>query len=160
MPPLSNVLAFAATVVVIVAIPGPSVLFTVSRALTAGRQATLTTVAGNAAGVLLQVVAVAFGMGALVESSAVAYTVVKFVGAAYIGYLGVQAIRHRHSMAEALAQRVAAVTRLHLAQDPRLSRPRERRGCHAERSLTDARQRCPFRIVMENQLRTASLIFS
>lgn len=107
---MSNVLAFAVTVVVIVAIPGPSVLFTISRALTVGRQATLATVAGNAAGVLVQVVAAAFGMGALVQTSAVAYTAVKFIGAGYICYLGVQAIRRRRSMAEALARKVGAVT--------------------------------------------------
>ena len=117
MVPLAHLLAFAVTVVVIVAIPGPSVLFTISRALTVGRRATLATVAGNAVGVLVQVVAVAFGMGAVVETSALAYSIVKYVGAAYVAYLGVQAIRHRHSMAEALADRVAAVRPLSAARD-------------------------------------------
>lgn len=117
MVPLAHLIAFAVTVVVMVAIPGPSVLFTISRALTVGRRATLCTVAGNAMGVLVQVLAVAFGMGAVVETSALAYSTVKYVGALYIVYLGVQAIRHRHSMADALADRVAAVRPLSAARD-------------------------------------------
>jgi threonine/homoserine/homoserine lactone efflux protein len=59
--------------------------------------------------VLLQVVATAFGMGALVERSATAFTVVKYVGAAYIVYLGVQAIRHRRSVTETIGARVKPV---------------------------------------------------
>src|SRR5699024_5497790 len=117
MMPLSNVAAFAVTVVVIVALPGPSVLFTISRALTVGRRATLATVVGNAGGVSLQVVAVAFGVGELVERSAAVFGVVKYVGAAYIVYLGLQAVRKRHSMAEALEQRIAAVSPLRAARD-------------------------------------------
>lgn len=117
MVPFSNIAAFAVTVLVIVALPGPSVLFTISRALTVGRRATLATVAGNAVGVALQVVAVAFGMGAVVAGSAVAFSVVKYVGAAYIVYLGLQAIRKRRSMAEALEQRVTAVPPLRAARD-------------------------------------------
>ena len=115
MPPLSNVLAFAVTVVVIVAVPGPSVLFAISRALTVGRRATLVTVAGNAAGVALQVVAVAFGMGAVVQASAVAYRAITYAGAAYLCYLGVQAIRR--SMAAALAARVVAISPWRAARD-------------------------------------------
>lgn len=104
--PLSNLVAFGLVTVVLVVIPGPSVLFTISRALTVGRRSALMTVAGNALGVYVQVVAVAFGMGVLVERSAIAFTVVKYVGAAYIVYLGVQAVRHRQSMGEALGRYV------------------------------------------------------
>jgi threonine/homoserine/homoserine lactone efflux protein len=93
--PTEHLLAFALTTFVLVVIPGPSVLFTVGRALSAGRRAALLTVVGNAAGVYLQVVAVALGLGALVESSIAAFSVVKLAGAGYLVYLGVQAIRHR-----------------------------------------------------------------
>lgn len=117
MVPVGHLLAFAVTTVVIVAIPGPSVLFTISRALAVGRRATLATVAGNATGVLVQVVATAFGMGTLVARSAAAFTVVKYVGAAYICFLGVQAIRHRRSLTEALAARATPVTPLRAARD-------------------------------------------
>lgn len=110
MPPLGNVLAFAVTVVVIVAVPGPSVLFTISRALTVGRRTALTTVAGNAAGIALQVVAVAFGMGALVQASAAVYRALLYAGAAYLCYLGVQAVRHRRAMSAALRAHAAAIS--------------------------------------------------
>src|SRR5260370_19996574 len=105
MVPASRVPASAAVATAIIAIPGPGVLVTVSRALTAGRRSALLTVAGNELGGLTQVVSVAFGAGALVQRSAEAFTVVKWAGAAYLVYLGVQAIRHRQSMAGALAAR-------------------------------------------------------
>ena len=57
MVPVSHVLAFAAVVSVLIAIPGPSVLFTISRALTVGRRAALLTVAGNEMGLYVQVIA-------------------------------------------------------------------------------------------------------
>lgn len=95
---LGHVLAFALASFLLVAVPGPSVVFTIGRALTVGRRNALLTVAGNAAGVYLQVIAVAFGVGALVEQSVVAFTVLKFVGAAYLIYLGVQGMRHRHEI--------------------------------------------------------------
>jgi len=100
---------FAALVFVMVIVPGPSVLFTISRALTVGRRAALLTVVGNAAGVYLQVVAVALGLGALVAASAGLFTALKLAGAAYLVYLGVQALRHRHRLAEALAAGVSPV---------------------------------------------------
>ena len=105
----SHVLTFAAIATVIIAIPGPSVLFTVSRALSVGRASALFTVAGNELGGCAQVVAVAFGVGALLQRSAAVFSIVKWAGAGYLAYLGIQAIRHRRSMAEALAARVAPV---------------------------------------------------
>jgi threonine/homoserine/homoserine lactone efflux protein len=101
--PTDRLLAFALTALVLIAVPGPSVLFTVSRALTIGRRGALLTVAGNAAGGYLQVVAVAFGVGALVQRSVELFTVPKLIGAAYLIFLGVQAIRHRRSLTDALA---------------------------------------------------------
>lgn len=100
--------AFAALTFVMVVVPGPSVLFTISRALTLGRRDALLTVVGNSIGVYAQVVAVAFGLGTLVESSATAFTVVKLTGAVYLVYLGVQAVRHRRSLADALHGAVSA----------------------------------------------------
>jgi len=102
MVPLSHVLTFAALISVIVAIPGPSVLFTISRALTVGRRGALFTVIGNELGLCVQVVAVAFGVGAVLERSAQVLTAVKFAGAAYLVFLGVQAVRHRRSLGAAL----------------------------------------------------------
>jgi threonine/homoserine/homoserine lactone efflux protein len=107
MLPTGHLLAFAVTSFVLIVVPGPSVVFTISRALTIGRRGALLTVLGNAGGAYLQVVAVAVGIGALVQRSIVAFTVIKLVGAAYLVYLGVQAIRHRRSLSEALATRLA-----------------------------------------------------
>jgi threonine/homoserine/homoserine lactone efflux protein len=90
-----QLLAFAAATSVLIAIPGPSVLFTVGRALAVGRRGALLTVVGGAGGAYVQVVAVAVGLGAIVERSGEAYTVLKLAGAAYLIYLGVQAVRHR-----------------------------------------------------------------
>ncbi len=106
---LSQVLAFALLSVVVIAVPGPSVLFTIGRALTVGRREALMTVAGNAIGVYLQVVAVAVGIGVIVERSAAVFTAIKLVGAAYLVYLGVQAIRHRRKVTEALAEGMPTV---------------------------------------------------
>src|SRR5438270_12946346 len=104
-----RLLEFAAVAAVVIAIPGPSVLFTISRALTTGRRTALLNVLGNEAGLVMQVIAVAFGMGVLVERSARVFTVIKLLGAAYLVYLGVQAIRHRRALAEAVGTRTAPV---------------------------------------------------
>lgn len=93
---LDHLLGFAVAAFVLIAIPGPSVLFLVGRALGHGRAVALLTVLGNTAGLALVMVLVAFGLGALVTQSALVFAVVKYVGAAYLVWLGVQTIRHRH----------------------------------------------------------------
>lgn len=107
MPSPDRLLAFAVVSLVFVAIPGPSVLFTISRALALGRRPALLTVIGNAAGVYVHVIAVALGIGVIVERSIAVFTVLKLAGAAYLVYLGVQAIRHRRSLAGMLGENVA-----------------------------------------------------
>lgn len=109
MVSLGHVLAFAVASFLLVAVPGPSVVFTIGRALTVGRRNALLTVAGNAAGVYLQVVAVAFGVGALVERSLLAFTALKIAGAAYLMYLGVQGIRHRHRVGGEVLSEVVTI---------------------------------------------------
>jgi threonine/homoserine/homoserine lactone efflux protein len=117
MVPTSHLLAFAIAAVVFIVIPGPSVLFVVSRAIVLGRVAGVATVAGNTAGAFTQVVAVAFGIGPLVERSVVAFEVLKLVGACYLVFLGVQAIRHRHSLAEALGAKIERKTTARIVLD-------------------------------------------
>ncbi len=102
MLPTSHLLAFALISFVLIIVPGPNVLFVVSRSLMLGRAAGVGTAAGGQIGVYLQVVAVAFGIGALVERSVAIFTAIKLAGAAYLVYLGVQAIRHRGTLREAL----------------------------------------------------------
>ncbi|MFF0741705.1 LysE family translocator [Streptomyces sp. NPDC004111] len=93
-----RVLAFAAMSLLVIAIPGPSVLFVIGRALAHGRRTALATVLGNLIGSYALVVAVALGIGALVESSAAVFLAVKLAGAAYLVFLGVHAFRHRRDM--------------------------------------------------------------
>jgi threonine/homoserine/homoserine lactone efflux protein len=95
MPSPNQWLAFLAASILFIQLPGPSLLFTIGRALTVGRREALLSVVGNALGLLAQVALVAAGLGAVVAASATAYTVVKVAGAAYVVWLGVQAIRHR-----------------------------------------------------------------
>jgi threonine/homoserine/homoserine lactone efflux protein len=99
--PTDHLVAFVVTAFVIIVIPGPSVLFTVGRALTVGRRGAFLTVVGNSVGVVGQVALVAVGLGAVVERSAAAYTVLKLAGAAYLVYLGVHAIVHRDATGSA-----------------------------------------------------------
>jgi threonine/homoserine/homoserine lactone efflux protein len=99
MIPLDHLAAFALTAFVLIAVPGPSVLFVIGRALVLGRSGALTTVIGNAVGEYVQVMAVAFGIGAIVERSVVVYTAIKLVGGVYLVFLGIQAIRHRRALA-------------------------------------------------------------
>ena len=106
MPPTTHLLAFTLTAFLLIAAPGPSVLFTVSRALALGRVAGVATVAGNTAGLCVQVMAVAFGIGALAERSVLVFNLIKLGGAGYLIFLGIQAIRHRRRLAEALGTRL------------------------------------------------------
>jgi threonine/homoserine/homoserine lactone efflux protein len=98
-----RLLAFAVTAFVVIVIPGPSVLFVVGRALASGRRVAVLTVVGNALGEYVQVLAVAFGVGALAEQSVAAFTALKLLGGAYLVYLGVKTFRYRRSLAAALA---------------------------------------------------------
>jgi threonine/homoserine/homoserine lactone efflux protein len=97
-----HLLAFAAVAFALIVVPGPSVLFVISRGVALGRRAALATVVGNAAGVYVQVVAVALGVGTIVARSQTAFAAVKLVGAGYLVWLGTQAIRHRRAVASAL----------------------------------------------------------
>ena len=102
MPTTSQWLAFAIASALFIQVPGPSLLFTIGRALTVGRRDALLSVLGNALGLVSQVLLVAVGLGAVVAASAEAYTALKVVGAAYVVWLGLQAIRHRGDARAAL----------------------------------------------------------
>ena len=80
-----------ATVLIILA-PGPSVLFTIARAIAWGRLAAIATVIGNAFGMFLVSVLVAFGLGPLLQSSKLFYNGIQWAGGAYLIYLGYAAI--------------------------------------------------------------------
>ncbi|MCW2737134.1 LysE family translocator [Nocardioides sp.] len=103
MPSSSQWVAFLVASILFIQVPGPSLLFTIGRALTVGRREVLLSVVGNALGLLAQVSLVAVGLGAVVAASATAYTAIKMIGAGYVIWLGVQAIRHRSDARRAMA---------------------------------------------------------
>ena len=114
MPPTDALASFALASLVIIVVPGPSVLFVVGRSLAHGRRAGILSVTGNALGGLPVVVAVALGLGALVAGSVVAFAVVKVLGAAYLVYLGVRAFRaggDSHDLSDGAAAPVSSVWR-------------------------------------------------
>ena len=101
MVPTANLLAFALVAIPIILMPGPSVLFVIGRSLSLGKAGGLLSVLGNSLGALVAAVAVAVGVGYIVAESVVVFTIVKIAGAAYLIYLGIQAIRHRKAHAAA-----------------------------------------------------------
>ncbi|GAC1384912.1 MAG: LysE family translocator [Marmoricola sp.] len=103
MPNSSHLLAFVIASILLIQVPGPSLLVTIGRALTVGRREALLSVVGNALGLAAQVTGVTLGLGAVVAASATAFMILKFAGATYVIYLGVQAIRHRRDAREAMA---------------------------------------------------------
>jgi threonine/homoserine/homoserine lactone efflux protein len=107
VPSSSQWVAFLVASILFIQVPGPSLLFTIGRALTVGRREALLSVVGNALGVTTQAVFVAVGLGAVVAASITAYTVIKVAGAAYVIWLGIQAIRHRHEAREAMEAQVS-----------------------------------------------------
>jgi threonine/homoserine/homoserine lactone efflux protein len=98
MVPLSHWVTFVIAAALLIALPGPSVLFVIGRTLAHGRRAGLLSVVGNECGMLVQTSLVALGIGAIVAQSIVILTVIKFAGAGYLVFLGIQAIRHRRDV--------------------------------------------------------------
>ena len=93
-------LAFGTAALILIVIPGPSVMFVVGRALAHGRRTALASVVGNAFGFYTVAALVAFGLGQLLATSMVAFMAVKIAGAGYLVFLGIQAIRKRGRLHE------------------------------------------------------------
>jgi len=95
VPEASTLLVFAAAGTLLIVVPGPNLLFIITRSITEGRRAGLVCGLGVETGTLVHVAAATIGLSALLASSAVAFTVVKYAGAAYLIYLGIRAFRRR-----------------------------------------------------------------
>jgi threonine/homoserine/homoserine lactone efflux protein len=102
-----QLLGFVIVSVVLIVVPGPGVLFVVGRALAHGRRTALATAVGHAAGNYAVAACVAFGLGTLLERSAQAFIAIKLAGALYLVWLGIQAIRRRGSLADAMSAAAA-----------------------------------------------------
>lgn len=94
LPELPTLLAFIAAVLVIAITPGPDMAFFLGRAVSQGRAAGLAAVAGATTGILVHTTLVALGLSALITAAPRAYLALKIVGALYLAWLAVQAIRH------------------------------------------------------------------
>jgi threonine/homoserine/homoserine lactone efflux protein len=103
-----HLIGFTLASLFIIVVPGPGVLFVIGRALAHGRRTAFATAAGHAVGNYVVAACVAVGLGTLLQRSAQVFTVVKLAGALYLVFLGVQAVRHRHSLAAALSSSAGA----------------------------------------------------
>lgn len=92
LDPSALVLPFLLATVALVIVPGPAVLYVVTRSVDQGRSAGLASAAGIATGGLFHVAAAALGLSALLASSAMAFSLVKYLGAAYLIYLGIRTL--------------------------------------------------------------------
>ncbi|MFS0892732.1 LysE family translocator [Microbacterium sp. 179-I 3D3 NHS] len=99
---VDTLVAFIVAAFIMVVIPGPTVMFTIGRAMALGRVGGLLSIVGTAVGSIVLVVAVALGVGTIIAQSVVLFTIVKVLGAGYLVFLGIQAIRHRKDAAGAV----------------------------------------------------------
>jgi threonine/homoserine/homoserine lactone efflux protein len=90
VPPLSSLIVFLLAALVLLLIPGPAVIYIVTRSVSQGRKAGLASVLGIELATLCHSVAAAFGLSAILLASSLAFDVVKYVGAAYLVYLGLR----------------------------------------------------------------------
>ncbi|MFM2066395.1 MAG: hypothetical protein RLZZ584_1304 [Pseudomonadota bacterium] len=108
LPPWPLLLAFLAASLALALTPGPGVLYIVARTLAEGRASGLASVAGVALGNFANALLAAFGVAALLAVSALAFELLKWAGAAYLVWLGVQQWRNPPASTEAAAQLAAA----------------------------------------------------
>jgi threonine/homoserine/homoserine lactone efflux protein len=102
MPETTTLLLFAAAAAALIAIPGPNAIYIAARSLSQGRTAGLASALGVETGTLIHVAAAAAGLSALVASSAAAFDTIRYLGAAYLVFLGLRALRSRGAHAAAV----------------------------------------------------------
>jgi threonine/homoserine/homoserine lactone efflux protein len=100
MPSLSTYAVFLATALALLAIPGPAVLYVVTRSIEMGRAGGAASVAGITTGTIVHVVLATAGVSSLILASKVAFDGVKYVGAAYLVFLGVRRLLTRGAETE------------------------------------------------------------
>jgi threonine/homoserine/homoserine lactone efflux protein len=100
IPDAPTLAVFVAAALALLLVPGPAVLYIVARSVDQGRSAGLVSVLGVHLGSLVHVAAAAIGISSLIVSSALAFSVVKYAGAAYLIYLGIRALSSREEPGE------------------------------------------------------------
>ncbi|MFH6782871.1 MULTISPECIES: LysE family translocator [Methylobacterium] len=93
LPDTPTLLAYLAACLVLFVTPGPDMSLTLARTIGAGRRAGIVTVLGTSLGTLIHTLAAVLGISALIAASATAFTVLKVVGALYLGWLAIDALR-------------------------------------------------------------------
>lgn len=93
-------------------LPGPAVLYIVTRSVSQGRAAGVVSVAGIHVGTCAHVIAAALGLSALLMRSVVAFSVVKYAGAAYLVYLGIHTLRRTDGEGERVVMREQSLRRV------------------------------------------------
>src|SRR5215470_4742950 len=94
---VSNLLLFASIIVVLALTPGPDVIYITTRGIAQGRKAALLSTAGICLGYLVYTMLAALGLSALLQTSAIAFDVVRYAGASYLVYLGIRALLNKHA---------------------------------------------------------------
>jgi threonine/homoserine/homoserine lactone efflux protein len=111
MPSGSTLLLFAGASLALLAVPGPAVIYVVTRSLDQGRTAGIVSVLGVETGTFAYALAAAAGLTGLIAASEIGFTVVKYAGAAYLVYLGFRKLLQRDDPPDALPR---ARSRLYL----------------------------------------------
>lgn len=93
----ASILIFTGVNLIVLITPGPAILYTVSRSLDQGMKAGLLSVYGLALGTLPHALAVAFGIAGILASSATAFNIMKYLGAAYLVYLGINRLLRKNA---------------------------------------------------------------
>ncbi|MEP6985783.1 MAG: LysE family translocator [Chloroflexota bacterium] len=91
----ANLLLFMTASLALLLIPGPAVVYIMTRSIDQGRTAGLVSVAGIESATFVHILAAALGLSAILLSSALAFDIVKYIGAAYLIYIGIQKLRSK-----------------------------------------------------------------
>lgn len=102
-----HLLPFLLAGFLVLIVPGPNVLFVVGRALAYGKRTAITSAAGGSVGAYVQAILVSIGLGTLIQRSELVFTTVKLLGAAYLVFLGIKALRDRHALGQSLESAAA-----------------------------------------------------
>jgi threonine/homoserine/homoserine lactone efflux protein len=95
VPSIESLIAFGIASLALLVIPGPAVLYIINRSVTDGRNVALAAVAGLEIGNFMHVIAATVGLSAVIATSAAAFSVVKWIGAGYLIYIGIRTLVKR-----------------------------------------------------------------
>ena len=112
MPSLSTYALFLAAALTLLVIPGPAIIYIVTRSIDQGRRAGLVSVLGIAVGSVFHIIAASLGLSALLASSAVAFNGVRYLGAAYLIFLGVRKFLSKDELEESAPTQAMSLRRI------------------------------------------------